>query len=399
MNTIRISILTALMTAVACGAVLTPSVSYAQEDKLAESMRLVEEMNKLAGRNAWAGVERNYDKLVALKIELSFDVHYMGAQSARYLGKTWEVYERLERAKAIDPQEEIVSSMKAIDLAYGRVDITGNPRKITGLTRAAMPFAPDERKSIEWAKTVVLETGSFYGMLPAGQYGFESCDFTFDVKADAGTSFSDVVIPKECQGKGETIVYTGPIALLGGGYGMSPEPAQGFIDGVDLEQAIPSSVQSGGIAVGLGGEVGFTKTFGVAVTLGYNNMFGADSLHLGSAWLAAAIRPGDLRIALGPQYGVLAMSGTGITNHYQWDKDSDQSLFDEEAYPRETLPYKGSAGVGGGQLTVGYGLMDFGSLQGVVELGGSLMMDGMGRNYMSFGLRVGIVPKVPRFEG
>ena len=106
-----------------------PGTAYADCDK-SEQFRVAEEMNKLATRNAWSGVERNFEKLEKLAgCELSFDQYYLGSQSARFMGKTWEVYQRLGEAKTLNPQDEIVGSLEAIDGAYGRVRLTGNPRR------------------------------------------------------------------------------------------------------------------------------------------------------------------------------------------------------------------------------------------------------------------------------
>ena len=101
---------------------LVPTVALAQ-DKTAERLRLEEEMKRLAQRNAWAGVERKYNELLALNIDLPFDDHQVGAQAARSLGKTLEVYERLLRAQKIQASDEIIQELAAIDSQYGRVEL------------------------------------------------------------------------------------------------------------------------------------------------------------------------------------------------------------------------------------------------------------------------------------
>ena len=55
------------------------------------------------------------------------------------------------------------------------------------------------------------------------------------------------------------------------------------------------------------------------------------------------------------------------------------------------------SGTVGGQFSFGYGLMDFGKLQGVVELGGSWETDTT-RHFINAGLRIGIVPVIERFK-
>jgi hypothetical protein len=383
--------LVAALVLASLGAVLVPAVAVAQQagtvNKEAEKLRLIEEMNRLAAKNAWAGVERSYMALLDLNIDLPFDVHYMGAQSARYLGKTWEVYQRLESAKALKAQEDVVTGLQAIDEAYGRVRIKGDPRRKAALVREAMPFAPDERKSIEWAQTVVVETGSFEGMLPFGPYQIEGCPAFPGFEVKQGKEWQIVEIPKKCGQKGETIVYTGPIFVIGPAYGMTPTPEDPG-DG----QPHPVGISEAGVVAAAGGEVGFSKTFGVAATIGYQGLFGGDTVHGVTGWLAAAIRPGDLRIAVGPTWGYVGGGGSGVAPYWLEGK------LDEAKYNRDTLHWTGHALAGGAQLTAGYGLLDFGKLQGVVELGGAWQTDSV-RNYMGFGLRFGIVPMVPRFKG
>lgn len=364
---------------------VAPAVAQADDAAdAAEKLRLTGEMNKLASKNAWAGVERSYNALLELRVDLDFDAHYMGAQAARFLGKTWEVYERLDRARELDPTEEIVTSLAAIDAAYGRVHLAGDARRRPTLERAAMPFVPDERKAIEWAQTVVSETGSFDGMLPAGTYTIPGC---FEFTVEPGPDWQDVAVPKKCGGEGELIVYAGPIVVLGPGYGITPEPSD---PGEDM--AHPASISEGGLLGAIGGEVGFSQAFAVAASVGYSGLYGTSSVHSINGWLAGAFRPGDLRVAFGPTWGVVSARGSGVYDGFLVGK------LDEDQYQRDQLRYQGYALVGGLQLSAGYGLMDFGKLQGVVELGGAWQTD-TARQYLGFGLRVGIVPKVPRFEG
>lgn len=393
----RISLFALLLASMGTSTLL-PSTAWAltEVEKAAEKMRLIEELNKLAAKNAWAGVERSYMALTELRVELAFEVHYMGAQSARYLGKTWEVYQRLERARAIDATEEVVTGMDAITGAYGKVHIKGDARKRPVLDRPSMPFATDQRLSVEWGKTVVTETGSFDGMLPEGTYAIQGC-FEFEVKA--GQDWTDVVVPKKCGGEAELVVYAGPIFTLGPAFGASGAPSA-HVEGAD-EQAQPESISEGGVSAVVGGEVGFTQTFAVAATVGYSGLFGAHSIHDLTGTLSAAYRPGDLRVAAGPTWGFISASGSGVYDYFYEGivpGTDNEPLLDEVKYPRDNIGYSGYALAGGLQFSAGYGLMDFGKLQGVVELGGSWQTDST-RSYTSIGLRVGLVPKVPRFEG
>ena len=70
------------------------------------------------------------------------------------------------------------------------------------------------------------------------------------------------------------------------------------------------SLQGPGLALSLGYEVGFTRQFGVAMTFDYGGMFDTGhTVHSTTGWLAAAIRPGVARIAVGPTYGRIVRAG------------------------------------------------------------------------------------------
>ncbi len=370
------------------GALVVPSVAVAQDAQaLAEKNRLVEEMKKLAQRNAWGGVERSYEQLTELRVPVEYDIHLLGAEAARSLGKTYSMYRRLERAVELDPQPEVLQTIKAMEKSYGRVKVLGNSRWKVELERPSMPFAPDERKSIEYAKAILAEAGEFEGMLPAGDYLIGGKAFT----VEAGTKWQEVTVERtDISAREGVVIYAGPVVSAGYGFLTSP-PSEAVVGDDGQHLAAPDGVNGSGLSAELGGEVGFTREFGVALTLGYRGMYGSDTFHGVTGWLAAAIRPGDLRIAVGPSYGLLTGSGTGVAPWFDINQDP-------ERYPTEELAYSGRAWMAGAVGSIGYGVMDIGdTLQGSVELGGSWHTDGA-RSYMGFGLRVGIVPKVPRFD-
>lgn len=393
-------------------ALLAPRFALACD--LAEKLRLTEEQKKLAARNAWTGVERAYEALQATKCPLEYPNLFLGAESARMLGKVFEQYERLQAALAVapegtggeDPKPGILGSMRAIDGAYARVEIQGDPRRRPVLSRPEMPFAPDQRKAVEWAQTLVTETGSFKGMLPFGRYVVGDVEFTVDASPDwklvevgkvkQPTVASDRMDPNAIGGT-ETqsaIRYASLVATAGPGFLSTPEPHKAF----DLPNGghafAPSGVALSGFGIQLGGEVGLTydePALGIAATLGYHGAFGTDTFNIVSGWLAGVARPGDVRIALGPMYQVAFGKGTGVASWFDRGQDPN-------ADPNEDLLYSGVSWGPGIQASVGYGLLDIDPLQGVVELGGAWQSDG-NRNYFTFGLRVGLVPAVPRFEG
>lgn len=178
----------------------------------AEVQRLTDEIIKLAHRNAWPGVERTYERLETISKSMgdeAFDllpnagtIHMQGAEASRMLGRTLLSQTRLLRGKRSlenrvggtkDPTlAEILDSLEAIEKTYGAVTIaprsgstSKKERKQLQLIPIVQPFAPDQQKSIEVAALVIKDTGSFTGLLPAGNYTLADQSFT----VDAGTEF------------------------------------------------------------------------------------------------------------------------------------------------------------------------------------------------------------------
>jgi hypothetical protein len=384
---------------------------------VAEQLRLTEEQEKLAARNAWTGVERAFEALGAIKCELAYDNLFLGAESARYLGKVYEQHERLKLALAVapevtedgmDPRPSITSSIEAIEGSYARVEIKGDPRRRPVLSRAEMPFAPDQRKAIEWAITVVAETGSFKGMLPFGDYVVGTVEFSVaqgpdwqvvtvgKVKGDAvaRTPTGDGTASPGTTDTQSTVRYANLVATAGPGFLTTSEPGKAFALPDGEHAFAPSQISLSGFGLQAGAELGLTyaePALGAAVVLGYQGGFGTDTFHLLSGWVAGVMRPGNARIALGPMYQVALGRGTGVASWF--DRGHDRA-----SDPNDAILYEGASWGGGVQGALGYGLLDLEPLQGLVEIGGAWQNDGH-RNYYTFGLRVGLVPFVPRFEG
>lgn len=181
----------------------------------AEVQRLTEEMNLLAAKNAWSGVDRAYRKIETLGEEAFVfapnpaNLHFLGAQAARNLGDIRRYKSLAQRARtalmaagstADDPQLQAVDDeLTAIDKTYGAVSIAPRSKRSgkgkegepfgPELVPSAMPFAGDQRASIEHAHAQILESGSFSGLLPAGAYTLGNQTFT----VIAGTNISGVL--------------------------------------------------------------------------------------------------------------------------------------------------------------------------------------------------------------
>jgi len=398
MNRRTASLMISLATAAFSGAILlAPAVAQAQSsaaDTQAEKFRLTEEMKRLAQRNAWPGVEAKYEELLSLKVPLDFDTHRLAAQSAKYLGKTYEVYQRLERAFEVKADPDVKSEKEQIDSKYGRVKLVGNERWEVTLRRPSMPFAPDERKSVEYAIMVAKESGGFTGMLPVGHYiiGAEDAKNTREFDVKTGPDFQEIEITHDLVTSSEgLIVYHGPVAFAGYAFTATPAPTSAVLtaDGSKM-QAEPATKRGSGVAAEVGYELGFTRLFAVAVTFDYRDLFESqDQFHGYTGALYGLLRPGNLRIGVAGIYGRWGGQGSGVYTVFNNGQGP--------SYQRKDIIFDGQSWAGGAKLSVGYGLLDFDPLQGVVELGGSWQTDGS-RNFFSGGIRVGIVPKVPRFH-
>lgn len=415
----------------------------------AEQLRLSDEIQGLAQKNAWPGVERKYGDILKTKCDIASSIQLIAADSALNLGKTFERWERLAAANAVESTPEVAEAMAGIEAAYGRVHVRGDPRRRAPLLRDTMPFAPDQRKSIEWAQTVVEGTGSFKGMLPVGEY--KVADKTFTVTAGAedfmvvqigkASKNPDAATREPRDGDQPLINWIGPVAMVGAGFFGSAAPgspiiktkatddelitgpsAKGAIGVVcpnidntnttdpdrvrssepGAEACLPTIRQPGSVGmfqtpnidITLGGEIGLTyrkPEMGVVATVGYRRMFG-NSLNQITVFGGWMVRPGDFRFTLGPTWGVVVGGGTGYAD---WVDEGQGSEYRDTR--QKTAQYVGY-GMGGGLAgSAGWALLDFGSLQGIVDLHGHWMRDNH-RNYQGFGLRLGIVPKVKRFE-
>ncbi len=360
----------------------------------AEYQRLSGEQTRLAERNVWSGVERSYQSLLKTRCELRPEQHVLAAEAARMLGKALERTERLALAYESGADPDVQRQLDAVTESFGRVVITGDPRRPPELRRETMPFAPDQQRAIAWARDVLAETGAFDGLLPTGEYTVSDVSFVVEARAEAVR----VVLPRRGSSpQGEAsrrLRYRGPVVHLGPTWLGSPETDRVTTLADGEHQFSPASVSlfgatvAGGIELGLGYR---EPAIAVAAGLGYAGGYGLDTMHAVAAWSLLVVRPGAARLAVGPQYQVIVGTGTGVASWF--DRGQDPT-----SQPREDIRFAGRAYGLGLQAWGGFCPFDVGDLQGLVELGGSWQTDGA-RSYLTLGLRVGLVPRVPRFDG
>ncbi len=142
-----------------------------------EHVRLSSEIKQLATRQAWSGVEKKFEELEKLGVELTFDDLLHGAYAARALGDAQGAYDRLKVAAKLKGTKEVVDWLYTIDTGYGRVELLATPPRGITLEAELMPFDPDQRTSVATAMASVTREGEFLGLLPKGKYTFAETEF------------------------------------------------------------------------------------------------------------------------------------------------------------------------------------------------------------------------------
>ena len=162
-------------------ALLHTSTAAAGKDVIqAEHERLTDEMESLVQRQIWSGVERKYQEMVKLNIELNAVDHLHGAYAAREFGDMAGVYDRLKKAAELDSSKEIVDWLWEIDSNYGQVELLTVPNRTAALSTEEMPFDTCQRKSVEIAIEAAEQHGHFTGLIPKGTYNFAGQPFMIE---------------------------------------------------------------------------------------------------------------------------------------------------------------------------------------------------------------------------
>ncbi len=143
----------------------------------AEHERLEGEMEQLARRQIWAGLEDKFLELEELGVELRYDNLIHGAHAARARGDVQATWERLQAASLIQRDDQLLDWLRAIESEYGQVVLSTSPVRSAMLEAKALPFAPDRRAAVEYAVQVLAAEGAFEGRLPAGEYTLSGTTF------------------------------------------------------------------------------------------------------------------------------------------------------------------------------------------------------------------------------
>ena len=153
-----------------------PTYAGSRED--AELTRLVDDLDSLAERQIWSGVERRYEQILALDdVQIPMEVHLQAAQAAQASGDMGKVLDRLNRAQSLSETEDITNWIREIEENYGQVELSVAGARSAALSIREMPFAPDQRQQVELAIAAMEADGFFLGMLPSGWYDLEGKAF------------------------------------------------------------------------------------------------------------------------------------------------------------------------------------------------------------------------------
>jgi len=371
-----------------------PQISFAGEEEAAEHHRALEEMRRLSGRNAWTGVERNFQLLLKLEEKgepLTAEDWMLGAQAARAMGNMTKCRDRLAASVRISPEREAVDLLSEIDRTYGLVNLVSDSGMDVVLSPAAMPFIPDQRKSIESAQAAVQESGSFEGLLPSGTYTFGAEEFVLS----AGTAVVEIQL-ESLGGRDSSepfsFLYVGPRMDLGAAFTAGGSPT------VEAGVTSPPAFSGMGARVSAGVEMGLSQIMGLYAEVGYHGLTSAvnraDSDLLeedGRAYSGHQLRTGFLSVGPTLRFSSLWLNlgptvSMGVAQSTNTDESDRDNIMWVTSGPMATV---------GAQAGLSYPVMEVGTgLAAAVSLLGGAQHDSQ-RLYPwgQFAVTLGPVPR------
>jgi hypothetical protein len=329
-------------------------------------------MLRLASRNAWQGVEQNFEELLTLQDRgevLTVQDWMLGVHAARGIGDMTSCRDRLVKVLSIQDNDESRVWLSQIDDTYARVALTADRVLSPSLSPAVMPFIPDQRKAIEWAQAQVTESRNFDGLLPAGTYTYGEESFEVVGGGEALDLHLDAPVIERSSDKLFGLSYAGPRVNLGAVLTQGGEPS---------EEGAPPAFGGAGVRASLGLEVGLNPRLGLFAEVGYHGLKSvadrsdSEALEAVGQFSGSLLRTGFF--ALGPTYrmGRLRLSGGPV-----FAVGTAQAAADE---PSEDGPSvwvtQGTMAALGGEMGVGFAVLPIGTaLETVVSLNGGAQTD------------------------
>ena len=293
-----------------------PSPSAAQEAVvIAEQERLQKELQVLAGRAAWDGVERIYNQLLILESKgalVTYAEHMIGAQAAQQRGDVSNTRTRLEAALVQWQTETASNWLTDINNNFGQVTITLPSRSRSRATLQAqeMPFESERRFAIDFAQRELTSESSFEGYLPVGVYQIGVHTFTVTTAQAAIVKIEQLDVDS-ASAQTESSPRTTPLVSgrlrLGLGYTKLGPPSAGIhpvsFGGTSPRAGLGMRLNMGERA-GLGLELGWMGVFSEPgqLSLGYGVLTGELVLPLGSG----------LNLGVGPMFAVGSGEVSGL---------------------------------------------------------------------------------------
>lgn len=314
-------------------ALINPSFAQDIEPAIvAEVARLQSEMQRLASRETWSGVEGLYHRLLALEskgIELTYAEHMLGAQAARALGNVAATRTRLLRALALWETSLARNWLTEIDQRYGTVSVRVPNRQRESYTLAIsqMPFQSDQRFAIDFARDAILEDAFFEGYIPIGQYTLGEVGFTVTADQPVELELSgrrraggQAQPADEVAAAPATAPATAPAPL-----NPAPSSARGFSGHLRFAAGLgsvgaarsagvePLPFQGLGLRGGLGGTVGISDALGVGIVVGGQSVqSGQNAAGLGHLWAFASLHWDRWTVEAGPALSAGRAKVTGL---------------------------------------------------------------------------------------
>jgi hypothetical protein len=134
----------------------------------AEYVRLHSEMQMLAEREAWAGVEKSFIACKRLGVELSRQDYLLGAYSAEAQGNVAQTRDRLWAAHQLKEDPMVIDWLWSIDSTYARANLKADPED--ELTYIGDVFDPRMPKILDHARKLIGTGVGFDGYLLPGSY-------------------------------------------------------------------------------------------------------------------------------------------------------------------------------------------------------------------------------------